>query len=87
MDNKAMLKTPENAFALEVMKHFGHSFESLAATLKETGCGIDFLIGKTENAAAGTGGMVDTESGVIQKIIIDYDPNYEYFLIWKKVGA
>lgn len=76
-------KTPENEFALEVMAHYGHSFADMAAKLRETGCGFDFLIGITKDAEDNIGGVVNTRAGKRQKVIIDFDPDYDYFLIRK----
>lgn len=76
-------KTQENAFAIEVMEHYGYSFEGMAAELQETGCGFDFLIGRTEDAETNTGNVIDAKAGKRQKIVIDFDPDYGYFLIRK----
>lgn len=65
----------------EVLRHFSAHEEILGDT-KNCG-GVDFLIGKVEDAAILTANMAGFGMEKNQKIIIDFDKDYDYFLVRK----
>lgn len=70
-----------------VFDHYGISFKDLRSKVEASGCGIDWGILKTDVAKDTLTNLLNLGAEQRQRMIIDYDRNYDYVLIRREVSA
>lgn len=84
--HKRLAERKEKADYRKVFQHFGINLEEYWQRVQETGGSLNWKIGEREAAEQLTGNMAGFGAAQSQRIIIDYDEDYDVFLVRQEVG-
>lgn len=84
--HKRLAERKEKADYRKVFQHFGINLEEYRQRVQETGGSLNWKIGEQEAVEQLTGNMAGFGAAQSQRIIIDYDKDYDVFLVRQEIG-